>query len=127
MSLYKYSALAVRWTLPHWTADLDRNLLLELLIQPIAKRRKLLIPPQEILHHLPPRPRSALLDHRLAILRRRIAVQQIRRVKLPKEVQRNHLVIRVGVIVRRIAHQVAKAGIHAIALNPLPRLQALIK
>src|SRR5579862_3537588 len=99
----------------------------KLLTQPARKCRELFVAAQEVAHHLAPRLGAALLQYGLPVPSPRVASQQICGIKLPEEIERNHLIECIRVVVRRVPRQVAEAAVHPVAVDPFPRLEPLVE
>src|ERR1700760_64800 len=91
----------------------------KLFAYPGRKGVHLLFATEEILDKLRPGLRPARLENGLAIAHRCWSIEQIARVKLAEEIERNHLVEHVGVVVGGVPDEMGKACVHAITRDPL--------
>src|SRR6202167_5170745 len=98
----------------------------EFLAHPLSKGIHLLFTTEKILDQLRARFGSTWLENGLAVAHRRRPLEQIGAIELAEEIERNHLVEHVGVVVRCVANEMGKAGVHAIAVNPLVGQHALV-
>src|ERR1700691_3308795 len=98
----------------------------EFLAHPLGKGIHLLFTAKKVLDQLRARFGSARLENGLPVAHCRRSLQQIGAIELAEEIERNHLVEHVGVVIRCVADQVGEAGIHAIAVNPLVGQHALV-
>src|SRR5580692_2907714 len=78
----------------------------EFLAHPLGKGLHLFLPAEKILDQLGARLRSARLENGLPVAHRRRSLEQIGVVELAEEVERNHLVEHVGVVVRGVTDEV---------------------
>src|SRR5579871_2559278 len=109
------------------TSRAGNGLAFELLVEPAGEGLELFVAAEEVADHLAAGLGAALFEDRFAIAGAGIAAQRIGGVELAEEVERDHLVEGIGVVVRRVAGEVAEAGVHAVPVDPGPGLEALIE
>src|SRR5271170_2241107 len=98
----------------------------KLLANPRGKRIHSLFAAEKFLDQLRAWLGSAGLENGLPVAHRGWSVEQIGRIELAEEIEGDHLVEHVSVVVRRVANEVGEARVHAIALDPLVRHHALV-
>src|SRR5579863_3614028 len=104
-----------------------RQLALKLFVEPGGKGLELFIAAEEVADHGAAGFGAALFEDCVAIARAGIASQRIGGVELAEKVESDHLVEGIGVVVRRVAGEVAEARVHAVPIDPHPGLEAVIE
>src|SRR6185312_2578401 len=100
---------------------------LEFFADPVGERVGGLASPQKLLHDFFARLGAAGVEDGSTVLHGCGVVEKVGLRELCEEVERDDLVIHIGVVVRGVSDQVREGGIHAVALNPLIRKEARIK
>src|ERR1700742_1180122 len=98
----------------------------ELFAHPRGKRIHRLLATEKLLDQLSAWPGPAGLKNGLAVAHRGWPVEQVGRIELAEEIEGNHFVEHVSVVVRRVANQVSEARVHSIAVHPLVGHHALV-
>src|SRR5450631_2330071 len=105
------------------TLNLGRD---EFLAHPLLESRKTMFTSKKIQHQQIPRTRSSGFKNISPVAHGRRTIQWMCGIELFEKVECNHLVEKVGVVVRRIAYEVSERAIHAIAIDPPIGQEALI-
>src|SRR5579883_2832660 len=98
-----------------------RHRLLEFFADPAGEGFEALLASEELLHDVLSRKRAAGLKYSFPVFPCNRVFQQICPVELIEEVERDHLVIQIRVVIRRISRQMREAGVHAVAVDPCIR------
>ena len=103
------------------------GLLVELLVEPAGEGGEVFVAAEEVADHLTAGLGAALLEDSFAVAGAGVAAGEVFGVELGEEVQRDDLVVCVGVVVGRVAGEVAEACVHAVAVDPGPGLEGLVE
>lgn len=71
--------------------------------------------------------RSSGIEDGAAVFLGGWVVEEVVLCELGEEVERDHLVIEIGVVVRRVADEVREGGVHAVAVDPFVREEACVE